>query len=245
MSRNGRAVLIISATSILIAAVAVFWTMGMTYTPFAYSYPDRGQQAIAASGKHVTIRLSVQQTTNRGPHGDWLGYQLQPPVSQQPSPDNLSNPALSKYQYGTGRFTVPAHALVTVIVHNYDSQTLLRNAYFSQVQGTVGGVASCTSTKDAGLTSADTAFCGGQNFKVMPLDLTSHTFTIPQLGVSVPIGGIGGDGTKGYVTTRFTFRTGDPGTYRWQCIVPCGVGLYGFGGPMSQFGYMNGIFQVV
>ncbi len=244
LSRNARATVIIAATAIAITLVAIFWTLALAYTPFAYSYPDKGSKAVAVSGKHVTIRLSVQQTTNVGPHGDWLGYQLQPPGSAQPSPDN-SSPSLSKFQFGATEFTIPAHSLVTVIIHNYDSQTALRNTYFTQVQGTVGNVAYCTATSDAQLSSTDAAFCSGKRYQVMPVDLTSHTFTIPQWGVSVPVGGIGGDGSKGYIAIKFTFRSGDPGTTRWQCIVPCGGGLYGFGGPMSQFGYMNGIFHVV
>ena len=44
----------------------------------------------------------------------------------------------------------------------------------------------------------------------------------------------------------FTFRTGKPGHYRWQCFVPCAAGfLYGFGGPMQTIGYMDGFLNVV
>jgi len=241
---SNRTLLFIGATAVALALVAIFWTWAMAYTPPGYSYPDKGSQAVTSTPGHATIRLSIQQVTNRGPHGDWLGYQLQPPASLQPGPDT-SAAALSKYQYGATNFTVPAHSLVTVIIHNYDSQTLLRNLYFTGVQGTVGGTATCTATPDAQLTPTDAAFCSGKSYKVMPVDLTSHTFTIPQYGVTVPIGGIGGDGSKGFITIKFTFRTGGPGTFRWQCIVPCGGGLYGFGGPMSQFGYMNGLIHVV
>lgn len=244
MSRNTRAIITIASGAVALALVAVFWTLALAYEPFAYSYGDRGPQAVSVSGHHVTVRLSIQQVVNRGPHGDWLGYQLQPPGSAQPNPDN-SSPGLSKYQWGATNFTVPAHSLVTMIIHNYDSQTMLRNTYFTQVEGTVNGQANCTATSDAQLTSTDASFCSGKNYKVMPVDLTSHTFTIPQLGVSVPVGGIGGDGSKGFISIKFTFNSGAPGTLRWQCIVPCGGGLYGFGGPMSEQGYMNGFFHVV
>ncbi|GEM_PF-5655622 len=253
---NSKALIVIAASGTAVLLVAIFWVLALNYTPFAYSYPDHGQLAVSphkwtTRPKHVTIRLSIQQTTNRGPHGDWLGYQLQPPASLQPNPPNavssgLSSSAasrLAKYQYGATVLTIPAHALVTVIIHNYDSQTALRNPFFTQVQGTVGGVASCAATRDAALTKPDTSFCSGKPFKVMPLDMTSHTFTIPDLGVTVPIGGIGG--SNGYISMKFTFRAPNKGTFRWQCIVPCGGGTYGFGDPMSQFGYMNGLFHVV
>ena len=46
-------------------------------------------------------------------------------------------------------------------------------------------------------------------------------------------------------TITFTFRTGKPGRYRWQCFVPCAAGfLYGFGGPMQTVGYMDGFLNV-
>jgi hypothetical protein len=39
----------------------------------------------------------------------------------------------------------------------------------------------------------------------------------------------------------FSFRTGKPGVYRWQCFAPCGLGtLDGNGGPMQTLGYMAG-----
>jgi hypothetical protein len=47
-------------------------------------------------------------------------------------------------------------------------------------------------------------------------------------------------------TVTFSFRTGKPGHYRWQCFVPCAAGfIYGFGGPMQTIGYMDGFVNVV
>ena len=41
-------------------------------------------------------------------------------------------------------------------------------------------------------------------------------------------------------TITFSFRTGAPGRYRWQCFVPCAAGwLLGNGGPMQTVGYMD------
>jgi hypothetical protein len=34
------------------------------------------------------------------------------------------------------------------------------------------------------------------------------------------------------------------GVFRWRCIVPCGFGLYGNGGPMQALGYMDGLITV-
>jgi hypothetical protein len=85
----------------------------------------------------------------------------------------------------------------------------------------------------------------------------SHTFAIPDLGVLVPIYGVADDAknqcgdapcalANAHETITFTFRTGKPGHYRWQCFVPCAAGfVYGFGGPMQTIGYMDGYVNVV
>jgi hypothetical protein len=36
-----------------------------------------------------------------------------------------------------------------------------------------------------------------------------------------------------------------PGTYRWQCFVPCAAGfILGNGGPMQTIGWMDGLIEV-
>ena len=87
-------------------------------------------------------------------------------------------------------------------------------------------------------------------------DKASHTFAVPQLGVLVPLKGVP-DSAKNacdewpctqqqaHQTITYTFRTGAPGRYRWQCFVPCAAGwIDGFGGPMATIGYMDGFLHV-
>jgi hypothetical protein len=88
-------------------------------------------------------------------------------------------------------------------------------------------------------------------------DTASHVFAIPQLGVSVPLEGVSATAknpcanapcslSMAHYTVSFTFRTGKPGLYRWQCFVPCAAGfIQGFGGPMQEVGYMGGFLKVV
>ena len=72
--------------------------------------------------------------------------------------------------------------------------------------------------------------------------MAAHTFAIPDLGVFVPLLGVGDTappGTQNIIT--FSFKTKGPGIYRCQCFVPCAAGtLFGNGGPMSTIGYMGG-----
>jgi hypothetical protein len=136
--------------------------------------------------------------------------------------------------------TVPANSLVTVTVYQYDTATGLRNPYWGGPRGIVGEM-----TLD------------GKPIATLDPDLASHTFAIPELGVSVPLAGVADDAknqcgaapcslTQAHRTITFTFRTGKKGTYRWQCFVPCAFQtILGFGGPMQSLGYMDGLLHVV
>ncbi len=138
-------------------------------------------------------------------------------------------------------FDVPAHSLVHVTVYNFDGASALRNPFLSQVEGTVGG--------DMRL--------NGKTTKVINPDDASHTFTVPEMGISVPIKGVADDAPnqcaempcslkKAHETITFTIRTGKPGRYRWQCFVPCAAGFIdGFAGPMQTIGYMDGFLHVI
>jgi hypothetical protein len=135
---------------------------------------------------------------------------------------------------------VPAHSLVTFTVENYDGASGLRNPLWSQPRGVVGG----TETVD------------GKSLRVLSPDEASHTFAIPDLGVSVEIPGVADDApnqcevtpcdhSMAHRTITFTIRTGKPGHYRWQCFVPCAAGFpNGFGGPMQTLGWMDGYLNV-
>jgi len=76
----------------------------------------------------------------------------------------------------------------------------------------------------------------------------AHTFTVPSLGINVPlpIAGMGGsmgsmDGPGGPTMVRFTFHApATPGTYLWLCATPCGTGSYGISGAMAMNGWMRG-----
>jgi len=93
--------------------------------------------------------------------------------------------------------------------------------------------------------------------RALPPDDASHTFTIPDLGVSVPLKGVADDAknqcsvapctlAEAHTTITFTFRTGRRGTFRWQCFVPCAAAfVFGNGGPMQTMGWMDGQLKVV
>ena len=138
---------------------------------------------------------------------------------------------------------LPAHSLITVTVHQYDGATTVWNPYFAGVHGTVDGTA---------------VYNGKTQTKIDPT-LVAHTFTIhqypqstqPNFFVSVPMLAVGDNAPNlpnGYPKAEvvtFSFMTGAPGEYVWNCEDPCGNSYVDFGGVMSQRGWMSGTVTVV
>jgi hypothetical protein len=169
-------------------------------------------------------------------------FQTVASYGHQPHPDWVSY--LVKNQQGEWVHStivqVPAHSLIRFTIYNYDGASGLRNPLWSQPRGTVGG----TETID------------GKPYAAIDPTLASHTFAIPDLGVSVALPGVGDNApnqcavtpcqlSMAHHTITFTIRTGKPGHYHWQCFVPCAAGfLNGFGGPMQTVGWMDGFLNV-
>jgi hypothetical protein len=138
---------------------------------------------------------------------------------------------------------VPANSLVTIRLKMYDGGTPPYNEFFGRVHGTVDGTISID----------------GEVHEAVKLENVAHTFTIhqfpeanqPDFFVSVPFKGVPAKAPNlenGYpkpVVTEFTFETGEPGSYIWNCEVPCGDRYMWFGGPMQERGFMAGTFEVV
>jgi hypothetical protein len=234
--------------SIVVAAgIVVGVIIGIGY----FSHDPRVMAATPANGyvnsyKHVTIKLATfpfspyQDSDWISAHGNDYG-QAPPPGDNQ---DWVT-------YWPTTNFTVPAHALVTMTIENWDSATPLLNPYYAIPHGVYDDSAEPTNTVNVDgkpITSADPGN-------------VSHTFTIhsvvqgnqPWLFVSVPLTAVPNNAKADSagmplkpVVTQFSFVTPDqPGDYIWQCFDPCGSGFNGFGGPMSTKGYMSGMLTVV
>jgi uncharacterized protein YaiE (UPF0345 family) len=135
---------------------------------------------------------------------------------------------------------VPANSVVTVQIDQEDTPSGLRNPFWAVAQGIVGGTYHETYFDDKGNPQAG-------DFTVLsdPAN-AAHTFAIPDLGVFVPLEGLSTAAPAGGMNViTFSFRTGKPGIYHWQCFVPCGATtIYGNGGPMQTLGYMAGFLIV-
>jgi len=161
--------------------------------------------------------LAGEHGANGGPHPDWVSY----------------GP--------TTNLEVPAHALVTITIDQYDTGGTIYNPYFAAVHGTLGG----------------TETINGRTVTGIGPDTVAHTFTLhmfpanqPSLFISVPLPEVSASApnlANGYPkpnVVTFSFITAGPGRYIWNCEYPCGVYYQGFGGPMSTVGYMAGTLTV-
>jgi hypothetical protein len=140
----------------------------------------------------------------------------------------------------TTLWKLPADSKIDVEIDQYDSGSALRN----QQVGLVTGV------QDATLDGQPLSLINSNTVGV------GHTFSIPTLGINVPLAGVSSSATntcssapcstgEAHRVIRFSFTTPGPGDYPWQCFVPCGLGyLYGNGGPMQTIGYMDGFLEV-
>ncbi len=181
------------------------------------------------AGQPVDLSVQTVGSIGFGAHPSWVSYLVQ-------APDG-------KWVHST-LWDLPAHTRINVTIYQYDSGSPLRNQLLGRVTGTAGG----DMTLDGKTTDLVDANSGNG---------VGHTFTVPTLGINVPLVGISHNAknpcsaapcTANYDhnTVRFSFVTPGVGQYPWQCFLPCGLGwLDGTGGPMQTIGYMDGFLKVV
>lgn len=191
---------------------------------------------------HATVNGTAQTPVGVLPHA-FLELATYPDsMAGEHGPDGGSKPDWVSYG-PTTNLSVPAHSLVTITIKQYDGGEKITNPWFAQVHGTVDGTMTVDGKTQTGANP----------------DAIGHTFTIHALPtnqdplfVNVPLPALpedaqpapGSDYPTPYVVV-FSFVTGGPGEYVWNCEYPCGDGTYAkFGGPMSTRGYMSGTFTV-
>jgi heme/copper-type cytochrome/quinol oxidase subunit 2 len=134
---------------------------------------------------------------------------------------------------------LPAHRLIKLVIFNYDdgNASLVDPAY-ANVNGTTGGT--ITFANNGILNSTQTpsgiSIGGPQTVSSVPADLIAHTFTIPSLGINVPV--------PVSSTVVATFTLDKAGTFSWFCMTACGTGADGLGGAMITPGWMTGSVTV-
>jgi hypothetical protein len=182
-----------------------------------------------APGQQVHLVAQTDGVVGTGAHPTWVSYQVQTPKT-------------GKWVHTT-LWQLPAHTRIDVTIYQFDSGSPLRNQQWGRVTGTIGGEARLD----------------GKTFRVLNAyqQTVGHTFTVPSLGINVPLRGNKttqkGFCTRGpcspttnlHHTITFSFTTPGPGNYHFQCFIPCGAGRYaGNGTAMQTLGYMGGFLEV-
>ena len=227
MSLSGR---LSTAVGLFLVAVALIaWSL----LAFLHPGTDGGYTDYTVghiAGTPVSVTLQSVGQIGFGAHPTWVSYLQKDPTTGQWIHDTS--------------MTLPANTVVNMTILQYDSGSPLRNQQWGQVTGTVGNKA----TLNGKSYSVYNSYAGNG---------VGHTFAIPAFDVSVPLIGVNGNLTNicsaapcgsnlPHNVITFSFKTGAPGSYNWQCFVPCGLGyLYGNGGPMSTINYMGGFLKVV
>jgi len=229
----------------LLVAVAAVVALGV----FVAVYYIGGASALptvhfAASGGQANVVLQEDPQNNSATRPDWVSYYVQDPSSKQ--------------WIHTTLFSVPANTKVNMTIYGFDGCTPLRNNFWGQVQGTIGGTVTVSQFDQHGkeyVTNDTTSLINSWSDCNV-----GHTFAIPSLGVFVPVASPNAKlsannlcssspcTTSGnpYSLETFSFMTpAQGGVFRWQCLIPCGGGyIDGNGGPMQTLGYMTGFMDV-
>ncbi len=198
-----------------------------------------------ATNGQVNVVLQEDPSNNSATKPDWVSYYTQDPVTKQ--------------WLHTTLFSVPANTKVNMTIYGYDGCTPLRNNYWSVVQGTIGNTVTVQqyshTNKPLGGPTTTSVVDSWTNCNV------AHTFAIPSMGLFVPVPSPNAENSLKYLcgtppctptsggaysVETFSFMTGTTGTFRWQCLIPCGGGyIDGNGGPMQTIGFMTGEMDVV
>lgn len=209
--------------------------------------------AVAAFGITYNFTHAVQkQTTTSGPYTLTLvvttSNEFNGTIGEQPAYYVLNNGTLQSSAF----IEVPANQLIQLTIISYDDGSAAPLGQPNQnlsttnpgigslynVSGTVGGVekvvndTNVNSTQNSGI-----QISGGETVSSLPYFDVSHTFTVSNLNLNIPIP------PSSTVSASLYFT--QAGNYHWQCNAPCGSGPNGWGGAMSTEGWMMGTFNVV
>lgn len=103
-------------------------------------------------------------------------------------------------------------------------------------QGTVAGTVGSNVYVMNGTTASMGDMDWGMNVTSVSGSALAHNFSVPTLGLNIPV--VGGSTVVAYLYFD------KAGTYTWFCITPCGLGPDGTEGSMSTNGWMTGSLVV-
>jgi hypothetical protein len=206
-SLRGLEALIVILSGALVAILSIY-----TGLHLPLQYPA----SVATTQQNAPYQLTISEIMDTA----WNSTVAQPQFSIM-GPNGLE-PA--------SNIRLPAHTLIQLTIISYDTPTAGSPDQEGKVTGTVGGTVYVINGTTAMGTDVNQLW--GRNVTSVPGNMLAHTFTIPQLGINIPV--VGGDTVIAY------FYLDQAGTFQWVCLTPCGFGPSGMQGAMSKSGWMEG-----
>ena len=139
----------------------------------------------------------------------------------------------------SANITLPAHSVIELVIQNYDEGNASISApQYTNVMGTISGSEMIYNNSAINSTQGASGIIlrGDQKVSSVPLSEISHTFTVPALGLNLPMP------SESEVVAYFT--TGAAGTFTWLCESACGSGPNGTAGAMETAGWMTGAITI-
>jgi len=121
MAGAGKRIALITITAAIVCVV-----IGLYIGLYLTNVPGSAAATTTATGEAQLYLGTVPAAETTDPHPTWVSYYVVDAKAQT-------------WQHKT-TFVLPANTLVHVTIYNYDSASALRNNWFGQATGTVGGV---------------------------------------------------------------------------------------------------------
>ncbi|MDG6997489.1 MAG: hypothetical protein JRN15_00045 [Nitrososphaerota archaeon] len=134
----------------------------------------------------------------------------------------------------SANISLPAFTKIELTIIDYDSASPLPSQW-AQVAGTISNRVyvingTTAASENINLTAVEAVSSLDPNTQI------AHTFTVPQIGLSIPVAANSVEVANFYINQT--------GTFLWHCEDPCGYGPSGWEGPMSTPGWMEGNITV-
>jgi heme/copper-type cytochrome/quinol oxidase subunit 2 len=191
--------------------------------------------SVQISSRGTTTTTTVSATNSTEPYVLTLvittGNLFNSTIGDQPAYYVLGPNGLQS----SAEISVPAHGQIELVIVNYDDGSAnLTGTQYENVTGTLGNRVALVNNSVVNSTEASSGIQvkGAEEVGSLPAGEIAHTFTVPSLGLNIPVG------TSSTEVAYFTIDL--PGTYTWLCMTACGSGANGLGGAMSTPGWMTG-----
>jgi plastocyanin len=222
--KTGQAVVaFVLVLGIAASGIAIGYGFGDSlFTPPAARTVTVTASSSAGSNSSAPFDLTLVITTNNT-YNSTVGSQ---PAFYVLGPNGLESSA---------NIALPAHRLIRLEIICYDDGSAnLTTSSAATVSGTQNGTITIVNNDNVNSSQGAAAIqlSGGQTVSSVPANDTAHTFTIPSIGLNIPVE------PSSTVIAYFTITK--TGTFTWICQTLCGSGPTGLLGAMATPGWMYG-----